>query len=192
MWSLQASLDLRGIAFLRSRKSPPKNPDNAGTAGCGASILGVGHFTVPPDVIEGPDHPPSANGSVTESWSTIRTIVVPHGIAPCRGVRRSRRGNARRGIRRPSVHGVVERGGSREWFTDRLFVESKQANLPAACSTSAMVHVVLVILVLLLLAARAARADLTPRKLMDVSLRMPDDGVAAAGGRRTAARAEVR
>ncbi len=174
MWSLQASLDLRGIAFLRSRKSPAKNPENAGTAGCGASILGVGHFTVPPDVIEGPDHLPSANGSVTESWSTIRTIVVPHGISavPRRSPIKARKRTPWNPA--PDVHGVVERGGSREWFTDRLFVESKQANLPAACSTSAIVHVVLVILVLLLLAARAARADLTPRKLMDVSLRMPD------------------
>jgi protein TonB len=174
MWSLQASLDLRGIAFLRSRKWPAKNPDNSGTAGCGASILGVGHFTVPPDVIEGPDRLPSANGSVCESWSTIRTIVVPHGISavPRRSPIKARKRTTWNPA--PDVHGVVERAGSREWFTDRLFVESKQGNLPAACSTSAMVHVVLVILVLLLLAARAARADLTPRRLMDVSLRMPD------------------
>ncbi len=174
MWSLQASLDLRGIAFLRSRKWPAKNPDNSGTAGCGASILGVGHFTVPPDAIEGPDRLPLANGSVCESWSTIRTIVVPHGISavPRRSPIEARKRTPWNPA--PDVHGVVERAGSREWFTDRLFVESKQANLPAACSTSAMVHVVLVILVLLLLAARAARADLTPRRLMDVSLRMPD------------------
>jgi protein TonB len=169
MWSLQSSLDLRGIAFLRSRKSPAKNPEHAGS---GASILGVGHFTVPPDVIDGPDRPSSA--SVTESWSTIRTIVVPHGISavPRRSPIKARKRTPWNPS--PEVHDVVERGASREWFTDRLFVESKQANLPAACSTSAIVHVVLVILVLLLLAARAARADLTPRKLMDVSLRMPD------------------
>jgi periplasmic protein TonB len=172
MWSRQASLDLRGIAFLRSRNSPAKNQANTGTAGCGASILGVGHFTVPPDVIEGPDRLPSA--SVTESWSTIRTIVVPHGISavPRRSPITARKRTPWNPL--PEVHGVVERGGSREWFTDRLFVESKQANLRAACSTSAMVHVVLVILVLLLLAARAARADLMPRTLMAVTLRMPD------------------
>ena len=63
----------------------------------------------------------------------------------------------------PEADGTVERAGRREWFTDRLFVESKQAHLPAACTTSAMVHAVIVILVLLLLAARAARAGLTPR-----------------------------
>jgi protein TonB len=151
MWSRSASLDLRG-----------------------ALILGVGHFTVPPDVIEGPDHVPSTKGSDSQSWSTIRTIVVPHGITavPRRSPIKARKRTAWNPAR--EVPGIVERAGSRDWFTDRLFVESKQANLPAACSTSAIVHVVLVILVALLLAARAARADLTPRKLMDVSLRMPD------------------
>ena len=57
MWSRQASLDLRGT-----------------------TVLGVGHFTVPPDVVEARDRLPSANDNVTKSWSTIRTIVVPHGI----------------------------------------------------------------------------------------------------------------
>lgn len=129
---------------------------------------------MPPDVIGGPDRLPSANGGVSESWSTIRTIVVPPGISavPRRSPIKVRKRTPWNPA--PVVHGVVERAGSREWFTDRLFVESKQANLPAACSTSALVHVVLVILVLLLLAARAARADRTPPSLMDVSLRMPD------------------
>ena len=174
MWSRQASLDLRSIAFLRSRYSTAKDPDNPRAAGCGASILGVGHFTVPPDVIEGPDRLPSADFSVTGSWSTIRTIVVPHGISavPRRSPIKARKRTPWNPA--PEAHSVVERADSRDWFTDRLFVESKQANLPAACSTSAIAHVVLVILVLLLLAARAARADLTPRRLMDVSLRMPD------------------
>ena len=127
MWSLQASLDLRGIAFLRSR-SRRKKPDNAGTAGCGASILGVGHY-VPPDVTEDPDRLLSANGSVTESWSTNRTIVVLHGISavPRRSPIKARKRTPWNPA--PEVHGV-ERGGSREWFTDRLFVESK-AGAPA-------------------------------------------------------------
>lgn len=148
MWSLQAALDGRS-----------------------ASILGVGHFTVPPDAVDVHDTPPSANAS--EFSSTIRTIVVPHGITAVqrRSPIKARKRTPWNPAREPQ--GVLERGGSREWFTDRLFVESKQRNLPAACSTSAIVHVVVVILVALLLAARAARADLTPRKLMDVSLRMP-------------------
>lgn len=173
MWSPQASLDLRGIAFLRSRKSSARNQDNPGTAGCGASILGVGHFTVPPDAIEGPDCPPSANGSITDPRSAIRSIVVPHGIAavPRRSPIKARKRTPWNAA--PEVHRVVEPAGRRDWFTDRLFVESKQANLPAACSTSAMVHGVVVILVMVLLAARATRPDLTPRRLMDVSLRMP-------------------
>jgi protein TonB len=151
MWSLQAALDGRS-----------------------ASTLGVGHFTVPPDVIaDSHDRPPSALGSVTDSRSFIRTIVVPHGIAavPRRSPIRARKRTPWN--RAMEAHSVVERGGSREWFTDRLFVESRQANLPAACSTSAMVHAVLAILVVLLLGARAARADLAPRKLMDVTLQMP-------------------
>ena len=174
MWSLHASLDLRGIAFLQSRKSAAINPDKPGTAGCRASILGVGHFTVPPDVIEGPDRLPSADGGVPEPWSPVRTIVVPHGIravprlSPIKVRRRTTWNSA------PEVHRVVERAGGRDWFTDRLFVESKQANLPAACSTSAMVHGVLVLLVMVMVAASASRADLPPHRLMDVSLRMPD------------------
>jgi protein TonB len=72
------------------------------------------------------------------------------------------------------VPGIVERADHRDWFADRLFIEAPRANLPAVCSASVMVHVAVVLLVALLLAARVARADLTPHKLMDVSLRMPD------------------
>jgi len=70
---------------------------------------------------------PSANGDVTESWSTVRPIIVPHGITAVQ--RRSPIKRRKRTPWHPSQepHGVVERGGSREWFTDRLFVESKQA-----------------------------------------------------------------
>ena len=111
------------------------------TAGRSASILGVGHFTVPPDVIvEGPAGLPASNGDVTASWSTIRTIVVPHGIAavPRRSPIKARKRTPWHSV--PEAHGVVERADSREWFTDRLFVESKQTHLPAAWTTSAMVH----------------------------------------------------
>ena len=146
MWSREAALDLRS-----------------------ASMLGVGHFTIPPDVTA---PAPPAN-DVTESWSTVRTIIVPHGITavPRRSPIKTRQRTPWQPSREP--HGVVEHGGNREWFADRLFVESKQAHLPAACSTSAMVHAVVIGLVLLLLAARAARTDLMPRSWMDVSLQMP-------------------
>ncbi len=192
MWSLHASLDLRGLALLRSRKSPAKHVDS-GTAGCSGSILGVGHFTVPPDVIvEGPASVPASNGDVTGSWSTIRTIVVPHGIAAV--PRRSPIKARKRTPWNPAsdAPGVVERAGSREWFTDRMFVEPKPAHLPAACSTSAMVHVVLVILVLLLLAARAARADLHAAQDDGCVAANAGDRVAASNRPRTAARPEVR
>ena len=151
MWSLPAALDGRS-----------------------ACILGVGHFTVPPDVIvERRDSQPSANGDVTESSSTIRAIVVPYGITavPRRSPIKARKRTPWRPS--PEPHGVVERGGSREWFTDRLFVESEPTNVSVACSTSVMVHAVLVILGLLLVAAGAARTELSPRRVMDVSLRMP-------------------
>jgi protein TonB len=141
MWSLPASLDLRST-----------------------SILGVGHFIVPPDVIA--EHPAS------ESSSNIRTIVVPHGIAavPRRSPIKARKRTPWRPAESPTV---VERGGDREWFTDRLFVQAKQANLPAACGTSALVHAVVVMLVLLLLAAGAVRAELTPRAQRKLPLHMP-------------------
>jgi len=166
MWSLPASLHLPPVAFLQHRKSPARNLDNdSAVAGRSASILGVGHFKVPPDVI--------VEGDVSASWSTIRTIVVPHGIAavPRRSPIKVRKRTPWRSA--PEAHAVVERADYREWFTGRVFVESRQRHLPAACSTSAMLHVAIVIFVALLLAARAARADLPPRVQMNVSLRMP-------------------
>ena len=106
------------------------------------------------------------------SSSSGRNIVVPQDIIAV-----PRRSPVKVRKRTPwdpaKTHVIVERGASREWFTDRLFVESKQANLAAACSTSAMVHVALVIVVLLLVVARAVPSRPTPRSLMDISLRMP-------------------
>src|SRR4030095_238657 len=178
MWSLQASLHLPGSALLQRRKPPARNLESDPVTACRNTSLGVGHFTVPPDVIvEGPTVPPASNGDVTGSWSTIRTIVVPHGIAavPRRSPIKARKRTPWHPV--PEAHGVVERADRREWFTDRRIVESKQMHLPAACTTSAVVHAVIVILVLFLLAARAARADLTPgtqvRTKVNVSLRMP-------------------
>ena len=194
MWSLPASLHLPGVALLQPRKSPARNQDNGPvTAGRSASILGVGHFTVPPDVIvEGPG-PPASNDDATASWSTIRTIVVPHGIAavPRRSPIKARKRTPWHSA--PEADGAVERADRREWFTDRLIVESKQTHLPAACTTSAMVHAVIVILVLLLLAARAARADLTPARSAHNGCVAANAGhaAAAAGRRRTAASAQV-
>lgn len=130
-----------------------------------SSILGVGHFTVPRDVV--------VEADVAASWSTIRTIVVPHGIAavPRRSPIKARKRTPWNSA--PETQRVIERADHREWFADRLFVESKQPHLPAACTTSAMLHAVLVVLVLLLLAARIARVDLPPRAQMNVSLQMP-------------------
>lgn len=174
MWSQHASLDLRGVAFLRSRKSAARKPDTPATVGCPASILGVGHFTVPPDVIEGPDLPLSATDGIPGPRSAVRSIVVPFGISAVPRLSPIKVRRRTTWSPEPEAQRVVERAGSRDWFTDRLFVESKQANLPAACSTSAMVHGVLVVLVMVLLFARGSHDDLTPRKLMDVSLRMPN------------------
>ncbi|HJU44773.1 MAG TPA: hypothetical protein VJ691_18240, partial [Vicinamibacterales bacterium] len=56
----------------------------------------------------------------------VRNIVVPHDIIAV-----PRRSPIKARTRTPwhpaKKHVVVERGGRREWFTDRLFVESKQA-----------------------------------------------------------------
>jgi periplasmic protein TonB len=168
MRSLPASLHPSGVALRQLRKSPSRDLDNGDASAdrSASAILGVGHFTVPEDVIvEGPAGSPES--------STIRTIVVPHGITavPRRSPIKARKCTPWHSS--PDAHGVVAPVGEREWFTDRLFVESKQTHLPAACTTSAMVHGVIVILVLLLLVARAPRVDLTPRTRMDVSLRMP-------------------
>jgi protein TonB len=130
-----------------------------------SSILGVGHFNVPPDVV--------VEAGVSAPWSTVRTIVVPHGIAavPRRSPIKSRKRTPWHSA--PEPHGTVERADGREWFTGRLIVESRQTHWRAACTASAMVHVVIVILVLLLLAARVVRVELTPHVQTNVSLRMP-------------------
>ena len=146
MWSRHASVDFSGIS------------------------LGVGHFPVPPDAtVDDPGRAPD----VSESWSSIPTLVVPHGIAAV--PRRSPVKTRKRTPWRPAsdAQGIVERGGSREWFTDRLFVESKQANLPAACSMALLVHVALVALVLVVLAITAARSGMTPFAQQRASLEMP-------------------
>jgi periplasmic protein TonB len=150
MWSLPGALDRRS-----------------------ASMLGVGHFAVPADVSVEPAGSGRSSHRVDEPRDTIRTIVVPHGITAV--PRRSPIKVAKRTPWRPSPeHTVTPRGGSREWFTDRLFVESKQANLPAACCTSAMAHAAgVAIIALLLLTARAMPSHPMPRSGMDVSLRMP-------------------
>ena len=130
MWSLQASLHLPGVALLQRHKSPARNLGRSEVAGGSASILGVGHFTVPPDVIvEGPAGVPASNRDDTGSWSTIRTIVVPHGIAavPRRSPIKARKRTPWRSA--PEAHGTVERADRREWFADRLIVESKQKAL---------------------------------------------------------------
>lgn len=168
MRSLPASLHPSGVALPQLRKSPSRDLDHgdANADSSASAILGVGHFTVPPDVIvEGPAGSPES--------SAIRTIVVPHGIAavPRRSPIKARKRTRWHSL--PEAHGVVARAGSREWFADRLFVESKQTHLSAACTTSGLVHAVIVIVALLLLAARAPRVDLTPHTRMDVSLRMP-------------------
>ena len=166
MWSLPASLHLPAVPFLQLRKSPARNLENdPAIAGRTAPGLGVGHFTVPPDVI--------GEGDVSAPWSTIGTIVVPHGIAavPRRSPIKARKHTPWNSA--PAAHGVVERADHREWFSDRVFVESKHEHLPAAWTTSAMVHAIIVILVLLLLGATVMRADLPPRAHMKVSLRMP-------------------
>ena len=147
---------------------------HAALNGRSACRLGVGHFTVPPDaIVERRDSQPVENREVTESSSAIRTMVVPYGITAVQ--RRSPIKARKRTPWRPSpeAHGVVDRGGSRDWFTDRLFVETRPTNVSIAWSTSVMVHAALVILGLLLLAAGAAPTDWSPRRVVDVSLRMP-------------------
>lgn len=174
MWSLPAALHLPGVALLQPRRSPAESRNRGPeSAGPGASILGVGHFTVPPDAgVKDAACPPVPSGDVSRSWSSIRTIVVPHGIAAV--PRRSPIKARKRTPWRSEAHGAVARGGSREWLTDRVFVESTETHLRGAWTTSAMVHAGLVILVLLLLlVARGAANGLTPRPRMNTSLSMP-------------------
>jgi protein TonB len=145
MWSRHASVDLSSIS------------------------LGVGHFAVPPDATLDKSGAPDAS----ESWSSIPTIVVPHGIAAV--PRRSPVKPRKRTPWHPAsdAQGIVERGGSREWFTDRLFVESRHANLPVACSSALLVHAALVVLILVVFAIMAARTGMTPVARQRASLQMP-------------------
>jgi hypothetical protein len=82
-----------------------------------SSILGVGHFNVPPDVV--------VESRRLRAWSTVRTIVVPHGIAAVPRRSPISRASARRGILRQSRTAMVERADGREWFTERLISRIK-------------------------------------------------------------------
>ena len=163
MWSLPASLHLPGAAFLQPRKSPVRNLDNGPESLVGASMLGVGHFTVPPDVIvEGPAGCRRRMATSPRHGPQSAPSSYPTASPPCRGVRRSRRANARRGIqcqrrmpgRACGQPRVDHRPGLRRIKADALAGRLFHLG-DVACRV--------VILVLLFLAAWAARADLTPR-----------------------------
>jgi protein TonB len=107
----------------------------------------------------------------TAPASPVRSLVVPPGIV---AVPRSSPIPVRKKTPcRKDADGarVIAQTGGREWFADRLFVESKQPHLSAACSTSAAFHVgcAIVIAALLLMGAAAPPEPVQ----MAVTLRMP-------------------
>ena len=173
MWSLPASLHLPGVALQRPRKSPARDLDSD----CDRWSQRVDTGRRP---LHGATrrHRRGSRRPARVEWRRHRVGVHnPHHRRP-----RHRRRAAAFADKGAQAHAVAfsarggwpgRRAGGREWFTDRVFVESKQTHLQAAWTTSAMVHAAIVILVLLLLAAWAARRRPAPRTRIDVSLRMP-------------------
>jgi protein TonB len=103
--------------------------------------------------------------------SPVRSLVVPPGIVavPRTSPIPVRKKTPWRKVA-DGTHTTSQTGG-REWFADRLFVESKQQHLSAACGTSAAFHVgaAIVIAAMLLMGASAVPEPVK----MAVTLRMP-------------------
>ena len=145
MWSADAPLALSGLAASQPRGDPAENLENPRTVPETAhrrpAILGsIRTIIVPPDIVAVPRQSPIP----------IRKRTPWHP--------------------KPDADGITERGGSREWFSDRLFVESRQVKLREACSTSALVHLGCAAAIGLTLLAGTVPAPPVP---VMVSLRMP-------------------
>jgi TonB family protein len=84
----------------------------------------------------------------------IRNIIVPPDIVAVK--RTSPRRVKKKTPWRPQPDGMVvtSRAGDRDWFSDRVFVESKDDHVRAGFSTSIAVHVVLGIALIVLLVMR--------------------------------------
>jgi protein TonB len=100
----------------------------------------------------------------------VRTIIVPLGIGP--DPRSSRAQPLRRRARTPwrDRRTNIERGGSRDWFSDHLFVERQVGHGRVGCVTSVALHACGAIAVVAIL---AFRTELIPIVRAGSSLSMP-------------------
>lgn len=84
-----------------------------------------------------------------EVWKCIGTILVPPDIVavPRRSPPRIRKRTPWHS--QPDGQVATERVGQREWFSDRLFVESQDGHAPAGYSTSLSIHTAVAAVLLL-------------------------------------------
>ena len=99
-----------------------------------------------------PDNGPTG----TSRFAGVRTILVPPDIVAVEQRPRPPREKKPPWRPRPDA-GTTDRAGGREWFSDRLFVESQDAHLRDGVEASILVHA-LVIALAVVLAAQFERA----------------------------------
>jgi len=101
----------------------------------------------------------SSNQASNEAaWAGIRTIIVPTGITFVE--RRSPVPYRRRTPLRKHPDGVpLDRPGGRDWFGDRVFVETQDDHKRASFGASVTVHVIVAILLMVVVLMGAERAN---------------------------------
>ena len=129
-----------------------------------------------------PDNGPTG----TSRFAGVRTILVPPDIVAV--AQRPRAPRAKKPPWRPRPDaGTTERPGGREWFSDRLFVESQDAHVRDGVEASILVHVLLITLAVALAAQfeRAGVIRVNQKLVMPAMLLMPPIPDPPSGGRRS-------
>jgi protein TonB len=74
------------------------------------------------------------------AWGTVRTILVPQDIVGVRPRSPTRIKRSTPWHPQPEAHSTTARCGDRDWFSDRLFVESQEGHGRTGYGTSITVH----------------------------------------------------
>ncbi len=127
----------------------------------------------------------------TSRFAGVRTILVPPDIVAV--AQRPRAPRAKKPPWRPRPDaGTTDRAGGREWFSDRLFVESQDAHLRDGVEASVLVHVLLITLAVVLAAQfeRAGVIRVNQTLVMPAMLLMPPIPDPPSGGPRSVERSK--
>ena len=117
-----------------------------------------------------PDNGPTG----TSPFAGVRTILVPPDIVAV--AQRPRAPRAKKPPWRPRPDAVTtDRAGGREWFSDRLFVESQDVHVRDGVEASVLLHVLLITLAVVLAAQfeRSQVVRVNQQLVMPAMLLMP-------------------